>query len=233
VNPPGAEANAFLDVARAAAKHHGGRLIEFDGKSFDDLETTLRQADPSNVLFVVRPEAFDVNLHRRLALLSARVDDDPFCDFAFGYLTARNGAALAKLWERTVAAHKKGLAGTTWIATAVAPNFDPIAIEGNIPAIAKAAGFTGATCYFAVKEWKNYSFDKVLAHLQRLKEAAVVSLSGNGDPQGIWLFEGDRNLDKTKHWPFDPAVRYIVAPVARSTVQTCWSPFAQSAGVWA
>jgi hypothetical protein len=30
-------------------------------------------------------------------------------------------------------------------------------------------------------------------------------MSGNGDPQGIWLFDGNRNLDKSRHWPFDRA----------------------------
>jgi hypothetical protein len=199
------ETAAFLDVARDAAKFHRGKLIAFDGQDFDGIERALRHLAPSQVLWVVRPEAFDVNLHRRIVIMSARIDADPFCDFSFGYLTARNGAALAKLWDRTVVLHKKGLANTTWIETAVAPKFDPIVIEGHIPVIAKAAGFTGASCYFAVKEWKNYSFEKVLAHLQRMKEASVISMSGNGDPQGIWLFDDDRNLDRTKHWPYDPA----------------------------
>jgi hypothetical protein len=202
---PRAESAAFLNVAREAAKFHHARLVDFDGASFDALEAQLRAADPANVLFVIRPETFDLNFHRHVVLLSARMDDDPFCDFSFGYLTAKDGAALARLWKRTVALHEKGLAGNTWIDTAVAPKFDPIVIEGNIPAIAKAAGFTGAACYFAEREWKNYSFEKVLGHLQRLKDASVISMSGNGDPQGIWLFDGNRNREPAKHWPFDPA----------------------------
>ena len=59
--------------------------------------------------------------------------------------------------------------------------------------------------FFATKEWKNYSFEKIQEHLQRLKDASVISMSGNGDPQGIWVFEGDRNLDPKMHWPYDPA----------------------------
>src|SRR5262245_31172030 len=184
--PPGPDSSAFEAVARDAAKFHAGRLVEFDGKSFDQLEKTLRQADPTFVLFVIRPQDFDVNFHRRVALMSARMDDDLFADFSFGYLTARDGAALAKLWERTVALHKKGLASKTWLETAVAQKFDPIKIDGHIPEIAKAAGFTGATCFFATTEWKNYSFEKIQEHLQRLKDASVISMSGNGDPQGIW-----------------------------------------------
>jgi hypothetical protein len=203
--PPASEAAAFQAVAREAAKFHGGKVVEFDGKAFDELEKTLRGIDPANVLFVIRPGDFDVNFHRRVALMSARMDDDLFADFSFGYLTARDGPALAKLWKRTVALHEKGFASKAWMGTAVAPKFDPIKIEGHMPEIAKAAGFTGGTYFFATKEWKNYSFEKILEHLQRLKEASVISMSGNGDPQGIWVFDGDRNLDETKHWAFDPA----------------------------
>ena len=29
-------------------------------------------------------------------------------------------------------------------------------------------------------------------------------MTGNGDPQGIWLFDDRRNIDSSLHWPFDP-----------------------------
>lgn len=200
-----AESVAFRKVADEVARFHRGRVLPFDGAGFPGLLAALREAEPAFVAFVIRPDRFDVNFHREVALLSARVDDDVFCDFRFGYLTARNGAGLAKLWSRTAALHASGLASKVWIETAVAEKFDPIAIEDFIPAIAKAAGFAGATCFFATKEWKAYSFEKVLEHLKRLETASVVSMSGNGDPHGIWLFDGNRNLDEAKHWPFDPA----------------------------
>lgn len=200
-----AETAAFANVAREAAKLHGAKVLEFDGNGFDDLEKRLRAADPANVLFVIKPDAFDLNFHRRVTLMSARIDDDPFCDFSFGYMTAKNGAAVAKLWERTVALHKKGLPNKVWNDLGVASKFDPSKIDGFIPEIAKAAGFQGAAYFCAEKEWKSYSFEKALEHLQQMKDASVISISGNGDPQGIWLFSGNRNLDPKLHWAFDPA----------------------------
>jgi hypothetical protein len=200
-----ADTAAFANVAREAAKLHHAKLIEFDGKSFDDLEKELRAAAPVDVLFVIRPDAFDLNFHRRVLMMAARIDDDPFCDFSFGYMTAKDGASVAKLWARTVALHEKGLPNKTWHELGVASKFDPSAIKDFIPEIAKAAGFEGSAYFCAEKEWKNYSWEKALEHLQRMKEASVISISGNGDPQGIWLFSGNRNLDPKFHWEFDPA----------------------------
>src|SRR4030095_9798007 len=41
--------------------------------------------------------------------------------------------------------------------------------------------------------------------LPRIEKASVLALTGTGDPTGICLFDDHRNLDRTKHWPFDPA----------------------------
>src|SRR6185436_16446753 len=45
----------------------------------------------------------------------------------------------------------------------------------------------------------------VARSLPKLAKAGVISMTGNGDPQGVWLFDGNRNLDPKCHWPFDPA----------------------------
>jgi hypothetical protein len=35
--------------------------------------------------------------------------------------------------------------------------------------------------------------------------AGFVHFGGCADPEGIWLFDDKRNLDPSKHWPYDPA----------------------------
>lgn len=200
-----ADAGAFAEVARRAAKLHRAEVLDFDGKDFGALEAELRKRMPEQVLIVVPPDVFDVHFHRRILLLSNRLDDDPFADFAFGCLTARDGTVLRALWERTETLLGKGLRNRTWVETGVISKGKSFRAEGRIPDEAKAAGFSGAEHYFAVVENEPDTRDRAREALKALEEASVICMSGNGDPQGIWLFDGNRNRDRSKHWPFDPA----------------------------
>jgi hypothetical protein len=206
LDPKNPEHARFAAVARAAATFHRAPApISFDGRSVDALRADLVAAAPDAVLMVVPPETLDVNLHRRLLLLSATLDDDLFPDFTFGYLTARDGAALEKLWKRTVRLHEKGLRSRVWHSTGVISKGKSYVYPNARSALEKAAGFTGENYYFGVVENDPDVLKFADRTLPRLEEAGVVEMSGNGDPQGVWLFADDRNLDASKHWPFDPA----------------------------
>jgi hypothetical protein len=199
------EHRGFHEVARRAARFHQAETFEWDGCHFGDLEQLLREGRPRFVLFVVPPELLDVNLHRRILLLAPGLDGDPFADFAFGYLTAKDGAALEALWARTEALHQHGLRSRIWQETAVTSQRKSFTVPGGIPEQAKATGFQGEHHYFAEIGSDPAVTEFARERLKKLEDASVICLTGNGDPQGIWLFNGQRNLDRSKHWPFDPA----------------------------
>ncbi|MHC4133949.1 MAG: zf-HC2 domain-containing protein [Planctomycetota bacterium] len=193
----------FREVARKVAAFHKGGVVDFDGRDFDGLRTLLTQARPEHVLFVVPPDILDVNLHRRLLLLSAGLDSDIFPDFAFGYLTARDGAGVAALWERTVAVHRGGLASKRWIRSAVRRAKGYVS-HGTVDAVARAAGFAGDAIYWGTEGTRAEKLAFVDEKLPELENSAVIAMTGCGDPQGTWLFADSRNAESDKHWDFDP-----------------------------
>lgn len=195
---------AFLSVAEKVADFHDAALLPFDGSDFDGLAAALAAADPRYVLYVVGPERLDVDLHRRLLLLSAKLDSDPFPDFAFGYFTARDGDALEALWRRTRERHAKGLGSKRWESCFVTGAGESMFWEDYIPEAAKAAGFRGRGMGFAVVEHDPRVLEFVERELETLEDAAVIDITGNGDPQGVWLFDDHRNIDGTKHWEYAP-----------------------------
>jgi tetratricopeptide (TPR) repeat protein len=194
---------AFRQVAEKAAAFHEGSVIDFDGRDFDGLRKRLAQAKPRNVLYVVPPDVLDVNLHRRLLLLSGGLDDDIFPDFAFGYLTARDAKAVAALWERTVQLHRNGPVSKRWIRTAVR-RAKPYVSRFTIDDLARAAGFTGDAVYWGTEGTREEKLAFVQKNLRLLEAAAVIAMTGCGDPQGTWLFADSRNAERDKHWDFDP-----------------------------
>lgn len=207
LDPADAGDRGFLAVAaRAATFHHAVRL-DWDGHDGGTLRTRLAAAGaPPFVLLFVRPERFDVMLHHEVLLAVAGLDDDPCADAAFGWLTARDAAALDTLWTRTEAQHHDGLRSHTWHSVAVASGMASTTYRGHRSALETAAGFRGDSFYLGTVE-KDPAVRTYLARtvLPALEAAAVLECSGNGDPQGIWLFDGDRNRHPEKHWEYAPA----------------------------
>lgn len=91
-----------------ASLHPKATVRTFDPARLEDLLPDLQQAPPRYVCLVVPREVIDVRFARRLFLLSTRVDEDPFPDFAYGFVTGEDGGgALAFARAIQKAASKK------------------------------------------------------------------------------------------------------------------------------
>lgn len=76
----------------------------------DDLQAVLvhlQQTSPINVAFVVRPDQFDINLAHRVLRIATQVDDDPFVDFNYGFITGRTPDAAVRLAEAGAKAQRQ------------------------------------------------------------------------------------------------------------------------------
>ena len=199
------EHRRFAALAKAIAEHHRAPLIDVpDPADLSGLERALRRGRPKSVVVVVPPETLDVALHRRILLLSVAIDEDVFADFAFGYLTARDAESAAALWARTQVLRAEGLAAKTWISTAVTSGPRCLESAGSVPTAARAAGFTGTSLHWAFPAKDEGAWTFIERNLPRLETAGVITMTGNGDPEGIWLFDDHRNADRTKHWDYAP-----------------------------
>ncbi|HEX5053409.1 MAG TPA: tetratricopeptide repeat protein [Planctomycetota bacterium] len=190
----------YLAAAHAAGAFHGGDVWAWDGEDFGSLERQLRERGPENVLFVARPERLDLVLHRRILLLSAGIDDDWFVDFAFGYLTAEDGAACERLWQRIVTVHRRSPLHGVWWQASVTSNATSLEYADAASALAKAAGFRGPHYYYSTANDDRAAL--IERSLATMRSASVVEFTGCGDPQGIWLFDDRRNLDDKLHWDY-------------------------------
>lgn len=91
--------HSFDAAAQVLAKRHHADVVRFDPQDLEPLRATLTAAAPRYVAIVLRPEQLDFGLQRRFLQLATELDDDPFVDFAFGYVTgatADEAVALAR-----------------------------------------------------------------------------------------------------------------------------------------
>ncbi|GEM_PF-4688599 len=106
------EGDAYEAAAcEIASLHAGATIVRFDPVDLDALSAELRAIRPRYVCVVLPREAMDVKLARRFLLMATGIDEDPFVDFSYGFVTgadaegalafARNIARKAREGTRT------------------------------------------------------------------------------------------------------------------------------------
>jgi hypothetical protein len=100
-------ANEFLPAARAMAELHGAEVRRFEPKTVRSAILALRKSPARQVVFVLPPEELDIDLAHTILEAASELDDDPFCDLEYGFITGRDGAAASRFVERIAAARKR------------------------------------------------------------------------------------------------------------------------------
>jgi hypothetical protein len=102
----GADAQ-YLPAAHALAALHDAKLLRIDAGDLDAAFAALRELQPRFVAFVLPPDKIDVDLAHAILERACRLDDDPFVDFEYGFVTGRDGAAAARFVERIARARER------------------------------------------------------------------------------------------------------------------------------
>lgn len=92
--------DAFDAAARHLAEARDGEIVRFDPADLAPVLATLQDKEPQNVALVMRPEQIDFAFQRAFLQLASQIDDDPFVDFAFGYITGATGDEALALARR-------------------------------------------------------------------------------------------------------------------------------------
>ena len=90
----------YHKAAERLAELRRGVIFAADPDNLDPLLVLLRKQPPRNVAFVVRPDQFDENLARSVLLMATQVDDDPFVDFSYGFITGDSPESAISLVEQ-------------------------------------------------------------------------------------------------------------------------------------
>jgi hypothetical protein len=189
----------YFEAAEKLAAHRKGTVIPFDPANLESLHKELASLQPRYVAVVAKPDVIDTNFVRSLLMMSARLDDDPFCDFAFGYITGGSAAVAVRFVEGMIRAEKEGLPKKF---------INPYVTHGRCvsgkgrDAWLENAGYDVRQLGFGIGNPKLDAF--IESHLRDLEGNGLIRMTGCGDPERIWLFSDQRNRDRSKHWKYDP-----------------------------
>ena len=195
----------FVVAGRRLAAWRKGTLVTgFDPTAPERIVPRLRELGARRVALVLPADEIDVNAQRRFLRIAARLDDDPFVDLSFGFLTATAATTPTAMVERAQALEAAGVA-RRWTSVSVASASPGFVVEAAGDPTARRAGWTGRTVYWPCRETDGDALAFARRTAAQLEGGGVVTFAGCGDPEGTWLFSDRRNADRSKHWPFDPA----------------------------
>jgi len=194
------EHSEYEAAAQALVKGHQAELARWSG-DWAQLEALLLERKPAELALVLDPGSIDANLPRRLIPILTRFDDDPFVDCTFGLISGATGADARRLVERDLALQGKELPARKCDVVSVVLD-ECMHLEET-----RQRGSEGRELALE-RLWltgKDKNWQKFLAQWRgKQAGAGLVEWGHCGDPQGIWLFSMYRNMDESKHWPFDP-----------------------------
>ncbi|MDG6224769.1 MAG: hypothetical protein QCI82_04565 [Candidatus Thermoplasmatota archaeon] len=193
----------YRDAAEALALFRGGTVIEFSVDDLPSLMEGLKEMDARYVAVVVRPLEMDINFHRSFVMNSTTLDDDPFPDFSWGYITGATPADALSFVENIIRAEEEeahllpmkvsgySASSLNWRVTG-SNSFHKIVRDSEVH------------LYMEVNDTGS-GRDFFLDNAADLEGSRMVTISGDGDPHMTWLFKGG-NLDPDPPvWTYDPA----------------------------
>ncbi|MHC5035801.1 MAG: hypothetical protein ACYTHM_00665 [Planctomycetota bacterium] len=195
--------SAYYKVAEKMAEFRKGTIVPFDPNDPNAVKEDLKKLGARYVCVVVEPSAMDVNLLHRMVTLSVALDEDPFCDFAFGFITGKTAKGAMDFVENIIKADKMALP-KRFVKQGVTTSGKSRVLPSGGLSIIRAAGYPGKTVYTAAVESDKDVRAFVEKNISLLSGGGIISFGGCGDPEGIWLFSDKRNRAREKHWPYSP-----------------------------
>lgn len=121
---PGDEYRA---AAEKLAAFHRAAVVRFAADRLDLAFADLKRLRPRYVAIVLPPDRIDADLVHQVLHRSTALDDDPFPDFEYAYVTGRDGPAATRFVERIVAAWRRPYGRSvrlfgTWEGTTLPPD---------------------------------------------------------------------------------------------------------------
>jgi hypothetical protein len=179
--PPAARLGALVPYRAAldliAAEKKPLAVLEVPAGDFAAARAGLHEHRPEFVLIVTRPERIDVNVHFDVLEMALAVDEDPFADFAFGYVTGATALETVDFARRFLArAKKKGGLPKTLLEFGPAANGAPT--------------FGGPRAHAVAKGWKeSFAFhgpvSGMLERKDQMRGLGILRAGGHGMPVGV------------------------------------------------
>lgn len=195
--------DSYYPAVTALRDYRSARVVDFDPSSVEALVPVLAALAPRYVAIVLKPTELDINFIRRFLEMSTLLDDDPFSDFSYGFITGATGQDAVNFANSIIYADTHGIYGY------------PLNIGGYAASSINfvypfATGFMtyldppSASYIYMETSDSGTGRTFFLANTAYLMNNKILDIGYNGDPHMVWLFEGGNINPNPPVWVYDP-----------------------------
>jgi len=169
---------SFRAAAEVLAARHRAAIEPFGAEDLESVTSVVRAAAPRHLAIVVDPRTLDLDFAQRMLVALKDVDDDPFVDVAFAYVTGRDGAAAERLARKPDALRARATRRAHLFGSWEGPVLPPSA---PLTAL-KALGFTGGSSFVLAADEAPKRTAAARAALAEMRGADALLFFSHGYP---------------------------------------------------
>jgi hypothetical protein len=210
-NIPDTDAFAKAATEFKALLHPEAKIVQFDVDKWDALAKSLRDIKPRYVAVVVKPETLDINFQGKFLKLCTEMDDDPFCDFSYGYITGGTAEETLAFVQNIAKAKKRALphkileTPTMGGSDPKGPEYPPVRQECTGLDEGYGVDWPLVKLAFGEIDRKQMNAGQVTAWVNKnisdFQNNGVIMMGGHGMPKGIVGNMSGKDIRKLKLFP--------------------------------
>ncbi|MBU0765333.1 MAG: T9SS type A sorting domain-containing protein [Bacteroidetes bacterium] len=194
----------YYEAAQILAAYRSAQIIQFDIGSTANLAGVLAPLEPRYIAIVADPIDIDINFVRQFLMMSAELDDDPFSDFAYGYITGATGQDAINFVNNIIYAESQNIQDFPLNSGGCAASSINMVYQYPGGYMEYLDPPVYADIYLETSD-AGTGVDYFNAQSNHLLNKKILDIGHNGDPHMIWLFEGGNMDPDPPVWNYDPA----------------------------
>lgn len=192
----------YHQAAVTLKNHRNGQLLTFNPVLVDSLLPVLKTINPRYVALVMKPGEIYINFIRKFLMMSTNVDNDPFSDFSYGFITGATGQDALNFVNKIIQAENSYIQHFPLNVGGYAAS----SLNLVYPYPGDYMKYLNPQAYSQIYLETSDSATGVnffLANTGHMLNKKLLDIGHNGDPHMLWLFDGGNMTPNPPVWNYD------------------------------
>jgi hypothetical protein len=184
--------------------YRNAQVINFTPENLNLVLPALICLAPRYVAVFVKPLELQINFVREFMMMSTQLDNDPFSDFSYGFITGAKAPDALNYVNNIIYAETHNIQSFPlntggYVASSI--NFVYNGASGYMTYLEPPS----ASCIYLEVNDNGSGKNFFLANTGYMLNNKLLDIGHNGDPHMLWLFEGGNTNPNPPVWNYDPA----------------------------